>query len=180
MFSTKTGRRALFGATLLAALHTVPVLAGDTTTITVTATIVNRTCTADWTSNPNKLKVPLGTIDAADGTKSKDLKSVEFTLGLTKCTDVNTVKVTATGKAHPDAATEFGNTVTGGATGYAVHLEGGAKEDTRLNPDGSTSVNYTVTDNAVDMKFKASLEQVSDTTTSGEFSAPITLTMVYE
>ncbi|EQA1624989.1 fimbrial protein [Enterobacter asburiae] len=179
VFSVKPLRVALLCGASLSALHTVPAQAGDTATVTVTATIVNRTCTPDWTDNPDELKVPLGTIDAASADKG-DLKTAEFTLGLTNCTDVTSVKVTAKGKAHPDVSTEFDNTVDKGATGFAVHLEGGPDENTRLKPDGSTSVTYPVSDGAASMKFKATLEKVADTTTSGDFSAPITLTMDYD
>ncbi|MDT0175172.1 hypothetical protein Q9R34_03800 [Enterobacter sp. BRE11] len=178
MFKRNNVKAACVLSPLLTLLWTAGVQAGDTANITITATIVNRTCTADWTDDPNKTNIKLGTIDAASAAKG-DLKTTEFTLGLTDCTDVKKVKVTAKGKAHPTATTEFGNTVNG-AVGFAVHLEGGPNEDTRLKPDASTSVTYPLTDNAVEMKFKATLEKVADKTTSGEFSAPITLTMDYE
>ncbi|MGJ0193045.1 fimbrial protein [Pantoea sp. RRHST58] len=179
MLYQKKLRAALVLSTLMTVLGSAEALAGDMASVDVTATLVNRTCTPDWTNDPNKTNIKLGTIDAASAAKG-DLKTVEFTLGLTDCNDVKKVKVTAQGHAHPSATTEFGNTASNGALGFAVHLEGGPNEDTRLKPDASTSVTYPLTNNAVDMKFKATLEKVADKTTSGEFSAPITLTMDYE
>jgi len=184
MFSTKQGTSALFYSSLLFSVGMPLAQAGDTANIKVTATVVNRTCTPGWTGTQD---VGLGTIDAATmpahGTPAA---SKEFTLSLTGCSsDVSKIKVTASGTPDSADATDFANSLdsaAGGATGVGVFIKGGPSQDTTRHPDKSGSVEYPVSNGAVDMKFKAQLEKDSDTgtVTTGEVNVPVTLNIEYE
>lgn len=172
----------MFWGALLAVMHAVQAQAGDTAKITVTATIVNRTCTPDWTSDTSKTNISLDTIDAATmaGKGSKGGEK-EFILTLTNCSsDVNTVKVTAKGTPNDEDSTDFKN--TGTAKHVGVYIKGGSDESVTLHPDGTGEGEYTVSNGTVAMKFKAILERTSasDAPTSGSVTVPVTLNMNYE
>jgi type 1 fimbria pilin len=183
MFKLKTCQIALFWGALISTFWVATAQAGDTANITVTATIVNRTCTTDWTDNTRKTTIALGTVDGTKMTAKGDIGATgETTLGLSGCNGVNKVTVTASGSADSGDASAFANSATGNtaAKGVAVLLKGGTDEGTVLKPDGTTSVVYNVAHNAVNMTFKAFLEGNGNAVTDGAFSAPITLNMAYE
>lgn len=186
MFSVNSVKRlqvALLCGASLTAFWMVPAQAGDTADITVTATLVNRTCTPDWKNDASKTTIALGTVDGTTMTAKGAVGATgETTLGLSGCSDVSKVTVTANGTADSGDSSAFANSAAGTqAKGVAVLLKAGPNEDTVLKPDGSTSIDYTVKDNAVKMTFKAFLEANGvESVSDGAFSAPITLTMAYE
>ncbi len=169
---------AAISAALFAASGATCAHAGDTASITVTATVVARTCTVTNKSQT----VALGTVDAASLSSHGDVgASQEFTVSLTNCSNVNTVKVTATGTADDKDSTDFKNMASdSAATGAAVYIKGGTDEGTTLHPNGDGEGSYPVTDGAVDMKFKAILEATGATVSAGAVSVPITLNLAYE
>ncbi|SFT37833.1 Pilin (type 1 fimbria component protein) [Kosakonia arachidis] len=172
-----------FCSALLTVAHTVPAQAGDTATITVSGTVVNRTCTEGWTSADTHIE--LGTVDASTMKSKHDIgASKDFTLTLTNCSsDVKTVKVTATGTADPALSEAFKN--TGTATGVDVSIWSGpglSEFGTELIPNNqSTAIAFKPANGVVDMSFRVKLGQDSDATvTAGTVSALITLNMNYE
>jgi len=180
MFSVKSIRVALLCGSLLSALHTVPAQAGDTANVTVTATIVNRTCTPGWSGEQ---KVDFNTVDVAGMKKPDVAKEKDFTLSLTGCSsEVRKVKVTARGTASEADGAAFKNMATDlKATGLDIYLNGiGAAGETPLDPGGTRNVEYTVSNGAADLKFKFYLTVNDDHITNGKVSVPITLKMDYE
>lgn len=127
------------------------------------------------------MEVPLGVVSGL-GNKGKDnIASRDFTLSMSGCTSVNKVKVTASGTPDTQDSTAFKNTATDtAASGVAVYLLGGSQTDTRLSPGGSTFVEYSVTDSAVSMGFKAVLEGTGGDISDGAVAVPVTLNMTYE
>lgn len=157
-----------------------PAYADDTTTFSITQTVLVPTCTPEWTAG-KPTEVPLGTVNSA-GNKGKDnIVSKDFTLSMKDCTNVNKVKVTASGTPDTQDTMAFKNTAAdAAASGVAVYLLGGPQTDTRLSPDGNTFVEYSVTDSAVSMGFKAVLEGTGGDITGGAVTVPVTLNMTYE
>lgn len=172
--------RSLICGGLLSFVWGLPAYAGDTANITVTATIVTRTCTPQWSGDQ---KIALGSVDGSGASgKGAVIAQGDLTLSLKDCNNVSKIAVTATGTADGNDTSAFANQAsTDKAKGVAVYLMGGPNQDTRLDPKGTTSVDYPVSSNAADMKFTAFLEanggyDVSD----GQVNVPITLNMTYE
>ncbi|MGJ0193047.1 fimbrial protein [Pantoea sp. RRHST58] len=166
---------------LLTLLWATGAQAGATASITITATIVNRTCTANWTDDPTKTDIKLGEIDAATMTAKGIIGgSREFTLTLTDCSNVNKVKVTASGTPSDEDSTDFKN--NGDAAHIGLYIKGGPDESVTLHPDGSGEGDYTVSNGTVAMNFKAIVERTSssDAPTAGSIKVPVTLKMNYE
>ena len=181
MFKRNNVKAACVLSPLLTLLWTAGAQASATANITITATIVNRTCTADWTNDPTKTDIKLGEVDAATMTaKGSTGGSREFTLTLTDCQSVNKVKVTASGTPSDEDSTDFKN--NGDAAHIGLYIKGGPNEDVTLHPDGSGEGDYTVSDGTVAMKFKAIVERTSDSDapTAGSINVPVTLNMNYE
>lgn len=154
--------------------------AGDTATFTITQTVVVPTCTPEWTTG-NTMEVPLGTVSGVGNKGQDNIANKTFTLSMKDCTSVNKVKVTASGTPDTQDAKAFKNTATDtAASGVAVYLLGGPDTNTRLDPDGSTSAEYSVTDSAVSMDFKAVLEGTGGDISAGAVEVPVTLNMTYE
>jgi hypothetical protein len=87
-----------------------------------------------------------------------------FTLSLTDCgSDTTKVVVTASGAEDNTDSRLFSNLESSGATGVAVAIWGDSTQSTQLTPDGLTSAEYTVSNQAVDMTFLARLMQTGDT-----------------
>lgn len=127
------------------------------------------------------MEVSLGTVSGSGNKGQDNIASKDFTLSMKDCTSVNKVKVTASGTPDTVDTTAFKNTATDtAASGVAVYLLGGPQTDTRLSPDGGTSAEYSVTDSAVTMAFKAVLEGTGGDISDGAVTVPVTLNMTYE
>lgn len=178
MYITSQWASFVFCGAILATFGVTPAHAGDTANINITATVVVRTCTPDWSSTND---VPLGSVDASGKKGQDNIASKDFTLGLNDCTGVSKVKVTASGTADSQDTTAFKNMATDtAASGVAVYLLGGTQTNTRLDPGGNTFAEYPVTDGAVSMAFKAVLEGNNENIVAGAVKVPVTLNMVYE
>ncbi|MGL5969094.1 MAG: fimbrial protein [Kluyvera sp.] len=152
--------------------------ASDTATINITATVVDNTCTPEWTA---AVPVNLGRAAVRDFTAPGAVgASSTFDLKLKDCgADTTKVKVTASGAADGSNSELFKN--TGGATGVGIALFGDATQSTQLKP-GSGEVEYDIAGktDAV-MTFKAELRQSADAKpAAGDVVSMVTLTMAYE
>ncbi|MBD8109345.1 MULTISPECIES: fimbrial protein [Erwiniaceae] len=178
MYITSQWASFVFCGAMFATFGVIPAHAGDTADINITATVIVRTCTPDWNSTKD---VPLGSVDGSGKKGQDNIASKDFTLDLKDCTGVSKVKVTAKGTPDSKDVTAFKNAATDtAASGVAVYLLGGPQTNTRLDPDGNTAAEYSVTDNAVSMGFKAVLEGNGDNIVAGAVKVPVTLSMVYE
>lgn len=154
--------------------------ASDTATVNITATVVDNTCTPQWSDSG--VSVDLNRVSLNDFGTNKIGAEKTFTLSLTDCgSDTTKVTVTASGTEDGTDSSLFSNLESDGATGVAVAIWGDSSQSTQLTPDGLTSAEYTVSNQAVDMTFLARLMQTGDTTpTAGSVRSTVTLTMDYE
>lgn len=154
--------------------------ASDSATVNVTATVVDNTCTPQWSDSG--VSVDLNRVSLKDFGADKIGAEKTFTLSLTDCgSDTTKVVVTASGAEDNTDSRLFSNLESSGATGVAVAIWGDSTQSTQLTPDGLTSAEYTVSNQAVDMTFLARLMQTGDTApTAGSVKSTVTLTMDYE
>ena len=154
--------------------------ASDTATVNVTATVVDNTCTPQWSDSG--VSVELNRVSLKDFGSDKVGAEKTFTLSLTDCgSDTTKVTVTASGTEDGTDSSLFSNLETDGAEGVAVAIWGDSSQSTQLTPDGLTSAEYTVSNQAVDMTFLARLMQTGTATpTAGSVRSTVTLTMDYE
>lgn len=153
--------------------------ATDSATINLSATVVDNTCTTEWSTagvdvNMNRVSLQ----DFSD----KVGASKNFTLSLKDCgADTTTVKVTATGTPDDQDNTLFSNTEAKGASGVGFSIWGGSTQATQMKPDGSGTAEYTITDGKADMVFLAKLMQTgTDTPGTGEVKSIVTMTVDYQ
>jgi len=154
--------------------------ASESATINISATVVDNTCTPDWTSAGKEVNMNRVSVD--DFGSDKIGASQSFTLNLTDCGAGTTkVKVTASGAADASDSSLFSNTLADSATGVGVGVWGGPAQATQLNPAGSNSVEYAVENNAVNMTFLTKLMKTGTTAiTAGNLKSIVTLTVDYE
>jgi type 1 fimbria pilin len=155
--------------------------ATDSATITISATVVDSTCTPDWTAS---VPVQLGRAAIRDFNAAGDVgASNSFELKLKDCgSGATVVKVTASGTGDDDNPGLFKNeAASGGASGVAVALFGGPEQSTQLKP-GEDEAEYDITgDTAPTLTFKAELRQSGATKpTAGDVQSSATLTLTYE
>ncbi|KVD77998.1 hypothetical protein WS62_29675 [Burkholderia sp. ABCPW 14] len=158
-------------------------------TVNITATVVGKTCTPSWTADG--VSVSLGSVASTDLAAQGDVGALKpFTLSLTNCdSGVTKVSVMGVGTADGTDSTDFANKESGddAAAGVAVALFGGPAQDTQIKPDGTTPVEYPVSNGGVDMTFLAKLvrsaataDTQSDVLKPGKVSSTATLYMTYE
>lgn len=154
--------------------------ASDTATVNITATVVDNTCTPQWSDSG--VSVDLNRVSLNDFGTDKIGAEKTFTLSLTDCgSDTTKITVTASGTEDGTDSSLFSNLESDGATGVAVAIWGDSSQSTQLTPDGLNSAEYTVSNQAVDMTFTARLMQTGDATpTAGSVRSAVTLTMDYE
>lgn len=158
--------------------------APESATVNITASVVDNTCTPDW--DAAGVSVPMGSAHVSDFNQKGDVAlTKEFDLKLKDCGDASTkVKVTANGTGDTDDTSAFVNQTDvdgGGASGVAITIFGGEKQDTQLLPDGSASTEYAIADSAADMKFLAKLEMSgAKAVTTGDVKSVVNMTIDYE
>ncbi|MGP2522370.1 fimbrial protein [Pantoea ananatis] len=155
--------------------------ASDSANVTVSATVVDNTCTPGWPSSG--INVPLGRASLKDFTGTgADGISKAFSLDLKDCGSGSTsVTVTANGTPDSNNQSLFSNSVGSGAEGVGLGLYGGSTQTTLLLPNSGNSVSYQVADGQVTMGFIAKLIQSGATKpTSGEFRSVVTLNVSYD
>ena len=174
-------KHALAGvmASALVMLSSGSQAATDSATVNITATVVDNTCTPEWTG---AVQVAMGRASARDFTGEGSVGATNtFHLKMKDCGSGTTkVKVKATGTA--DANTDlFKNEDASGAAGVALAIFGDASQSTQLKPN-SGEAEYDITGNATpDLAFKAELRQSGTAApTTGDVKSAITLTITYE
>ena len=154
--------------------------ASDSAKVTVTATVVDNTCTPSWSASG--IDVALGRASLRDfsGTGSSGATKT-FALDLEGCgSGSKSVTVTADGTPDTTNQTLFANATSNGAKGVALGLYGGSTKASQLLPNAGSSVDYQIVDNKVSMGFTAKLIQTSASSpTSGDFSSIVTLNVAY-
>lgn len=154
--------------------------ASESATINISANVVANTCTPDWTAAGKDVNMNRVSVD--DFGSDKIGATQQFTLNLTECGAGTTkVKVTASGIADTTDSTLFSNTLAEGASGVGVGVWGGPTQATQLNPAGNNSVEYAVSNNAVNMTFLTKLMKTgTEAVTAGNLKSIVTLTVDYE
>lgn len=151
--------------------------AQDTAKLTITANVVENTCTLDTTAPAVDFKI----ISMRDvKSVNTELKTMPFTLKLSACQGGATgVTVTATGSANKAISDLF--ETNGTATGVGIKIMGGDSGTTKLTPVGSTA-KYKIKSSAAtaDLKFTASLVQSDAKVTAGNVSSTINLNVSYD
>ena len=154
--------------------------ASDSVGVVVTATVVDNTCTPQW--SPSGVMVEMGRVSikdfGADGTGA----TKPFIISLTDCgSDTTKVTVTATGTEDIVDSSLFANVLADGASGVAVGLWGGADLSTQFVPNGAISVEYPVVNQSVDMSFIAALMRTgANAPGAGAVKSTIGLVVNYE
>lgn len=155
--------------------------ATDSAVISIIASVVDNTCTPDWTGVIN---VPLGRVAARNFTGAGVVGASDtFNLQLKDCGgDATKIKVTAAGNPDDSNPELFKNEASSGAaTGVAVAIFGDSTQSTQLKP-GSGEAEYDISGNVAPvLTFRAELRQNSDTAPkTGEVQSNVTLTLAYE
>lgn len=153
--------------------------ASDSVPVNITATVVNNTCTPDW--SVSGVNVDLSRVAVKDFASDKVGSTKTFTLNLKDCgSDATKVTVSASGAADSTDASLFSNTVSS-TSGVGVGIWGGASQDTQMKPNGDGSVEYSISNNAANMTFMAKLMQTGDTSpVAGEVKSTVTMTITYQ
>jgi len=154
--------------------------ASESASVSVTATVVDNTCTPQWSAAG--VTVDMGRVSSNDFGADKIGAAETFIMSLVNCgSDTSKVTVTATGEEDSVDSSLFANSVADGATGVAVGLWGGPDFSTQLVPNGSISIEYPVVNQSIDMNFKAGLMQTgANAPGAGAVKSVINLTMDYE
>lgn len=153
--------------------------ASDNAVVNLTATVVNNTCTPQWSTAGET--VAFNRVAQKEFVDKRVGATKQFTLSLTDCgSDAASVQVTAAGIANSIDNSLFANTVSGGATEVGIGLWGGSAQATQMKPDGSNSVEYAIANQKADMVFEARLMQAGSIVPgTGEFKSVITMTVSY-
>lgn len=172
---------------LAASFFTAGAFAADaspsSTSINITAKIVDATCTAGW--DASGVSLDLGSVSTSALVKKGDIgASKPLALTLTGCTGMTKVHLSATGSEDSGDSSAFAN--TGTAKGVGVQLFGGTGQSTQLLPqDSTTTADYTIKDGNATLALLAKLERTTDSTDAKEFAAgtvisKATLNLTYE
>lgn len=155
--------------------------ATESATINITGTVVDNTCTPEWTTS--NVPVDIGRAAVRDFTGAGVAgKSAEFHLKLKDCgTETTNVKVAASGSPDSNADLFKNDAANNPATNVGIALFGGDGETTQLKP-GAGEASYTIAGSSTaDLAFRAELQQSgSNKPTAGDFSTAITLTLSYD
>jgi type 1 fimbria pilin len=164
----------------LIAVPTSSQAASDTASINITATVVDNTCTPQWSTSG--VNVEMNRVSLKDFGGDKVGATKDFTLSLDGCgSGATTVKVTAKGDSDTTDGVLFKNTVSNGATGVGVGIWGDNSQATQMKPDASNSVTYAIENSKVDMKFLAKLMLTGKTAPgTGEVKSVVTMTVDYQ
>lgn len=168
----KVGAVSVLAAALLASSGAALAAAASPSSakVTVTATVVESTCTAGW--DTSGVEVNLGKVSTTTMAKKGDIgASKPFSLSLTGCSDISNVNISASGTADATDNQAFAN--TGTAKGVAVELFGGDGQTGQLLPNNSTSVlTYPVTNGTATLSLLAKLERTAaDDAQAADFAA---------
>ncbi|PJR62134.1 fimbrial protein [Raoultella sp. T31] len=155
--------------------------ASDSATVNITATVVDNTCTPQWSMNG--VDVAMGRVSLKDFGSDKIGATEAFTLNLAGCgSGATSVKVTASGVSDATDSSLFKNTETTegvAATGVGVEIWGDSDQATKMAPDGSNSVMYPIANSKADMTFLARLKQ-SGATAPGAGAVKSVVTMIFD
>lgn len=166
---------------LLLACTTVNAQAAtDSAQVTVSATVVDNTCTPGWPSTGVQVNLERASLKDFTGTGSIGA-SKPFQLLLKDCgSGATSVTVTAGGTPDTNNPALFANSAASGASGVGLGIFGASTQETQLQPDGSNNVLYNIEDGKVSMGFVAKLIQSGATKpTSGDFKSVLTLNVAY-
>ena len=151
---------------------------GNTAVMTVTAEVSESTCQLTLPKN----KLELGSYSSAAFKKiiGTELGLKEFSLELTDCGNkVQEATVTVKGEPDIENTSAFQNTLTGGAEGVAVLIEGGTVP-AKVIPDGNVFYTFPSSNvNSLSLKFNAKLISTKTAVKAGKIEAPITFTVTY-
>jgi P pilus assembly protein, pilin FimA len=150
--------------------------ANPTAVITLTGTVVSRTCTFDETV----ASVVLDDINPREFTDGSMKKARDVVVGITCGSGVSSVKIVPTGTADAADTTAFKN--TGASTGVALRFTNAS--GSTLLPGGTSSVQVTPSGTAEktgSYTFKAGyVATAPGAVTGGNFASMVTLNFNYE
>lgn len=142
------------------------------TTITITGTVINKTCSFNDVSQT----VTLDDIYITDFSDTSIKGGKNVSVGISCGDGVSSVKIVPTGTADTNDNTAFSN--TGTASNVALRFQDSA--GTTLFPDGSSSVTVTPSEGEAVYTFKAGYVATGGKVTAGSFISQVNMSFDYE